>query len=56
MAARATIATRIPYSGSWRSRWSVIWAFGWVRGFGAARTAVSGVVLIVPPPGGRRPR
>ncbi len=43
MAARATMATRIPYSGSWRSRWSVIWVLGWVRGRGAARTAVIGV-------------
>ena len=39
MAARATVATRIPYSGSWRSRLSVL---ARERSRAGARTAVSG--------------
>ena len=49
MAARATMATRIPYSGSWRSRWSVfVVARGRGRGAdgGQGRGAHDGV-----PPG-----
>ena len=42
MAASATVATRIPYSGSWRSRSRVLR----VRSLTGARTAVNGVVLI----------
>ena len=47
MAASATIATRIPYSGSWRSRWSVIWVRVLARGVGRARAIVEERVGVV---------